>query len=83
MSSPIAPGARVLVRWAGLPHVSPCAQHLQRDLPLFQQIGTVDRIEAWRGEHHVVVVFHGIHVPPFDALWVDVFRPDELAVVAH
>ena len=78
MSSPIRPGARVLVRWAGLPHVSPCGRHLERDLPLFQQVGTVDRLEPWRGEHRVVVVFRGLHVPPLGTCWVDAFRPDEL-----
>ena len=81
MSSPITPGTRVLVRWAGLPHVSPCGRHLERDLPLFQQVGIVDRIAEWRSEHGVVVVFHGIHVPTFGSLWVDAFRPDELVPV--
>jgi hypothetical protein len=83
MSTAVSPGARVLVRWAGLPHVSPCERHLQRQLPLFQQVGSVDRIDTWRGEHRVVVVFHGLHVPPFGSLWVDVFRPDELVVITE
>jgi hypothetical protein len=82
MSAAIVPGTRVLVRWAGLPHVSPCGLHLQRDLPLFQQVGVADRIDAWRDEHCVFVVFHGLHVPPFGSLWVDVFRPDERVPVA-
>ena len=82
MRADIRPGARMLVRWAGLPHVSPCERHLQRDLPLFQQVGIVDRIDAHRGDHHVIVVFRGLHVPPFGLLWVDVFRPDEVVPVA-
>jgi hypothetical protein len=42
----------------------------------------VDRIDQQRGEHGVIVVCHGIHVPPFGSLWVDTFRPDELVPVA-
>jgi hypothetical protein len=71
----------VLVRWAGLPYVSPCGRRLQTHLPLFQNVGVVDRIDQHRGEHRVVVVFHGLHVPPFGSCWVDVFRPDELVPV--
>jgi hypothetical protein len=41
----------------------------------------VDRIDAWRGEHCVIVVFHGLHVPPFGSCWVDVFQPDKLVVI--
>jgi hypothetical protein len=41
----------------------------------------VDRIAEWRGEHGVVVVFHGIRVPTFGSLWVDAFRPGELVPV--
>jgi hypothetical protein len=73
MQPDIRLGVRVLVRWAGLPHVSPCERHPQRGLPLIQNVGTVDRIDEWRGDHRVVVVFRGIHVPPFDSLWVDAF----------
>jgi hypothetical protein len=82
MSTAIRPGTRVLVRWAGLPHVSPCERHLRRQLPLFQQVGSVDRIDEGRGEHRVVVVFPGIHAPPFGSRWVDAFRPDELVLLA-
>jgi hypothetical protein len=83
MSSPIHPGARVLVRWAGLPHVSPCSRRLPTHLPLFQSVGIVDRIDAHRGDHHVIVVFRDLHVPPFGSLWLDVFRPDELVRLAR
>jgi hypothetical protein len=59
------PGARVLVCWAGLPRVSPCSLHLASDLPLFQSVGTVDRVDERYGEHSVIVVFRGIACPPF------------------
>jgi hypothetical protein len=82
MQPDIRPGTRVLIRWAGLPHVSPCGRHLERDLPLFQQVGIVGRLDEHRGEHRVIVVCHGIHVPPFGSLWVDAFMPKELVPVA-
>ena len=74
----LSPGTRVLVRWAGLLHTSPCGVHLQKDLPLFQNVGIVDRIDDRRGDHCVVVVFPTIHIPPLGSCWVDVFIPDEL-----
>jgi hypothetical protein len=77
----ITPGARVLVRWAGVPHVSPCSLHLASDVPLFQNVGTVDRIDARYGEHCVVVVFRSIATPPFGTAWCDTFTPSELVVV--
>jgi hypothetical protein len=43
----------------------------------------VDRIDERRSAHRVVVIFHGLHVPPFGSLWVDAFRPDELVLVAE
>jgi hypothetical protein len=82
MSPTIRPGARVLVRFAGLPQSSPCQLHLVRELPLLQSVGTVDRIDAWRGDHSVVVVFRSIACPPFGSPWVDVFTPDELVPVS-
>jgi hypothetical protein len=47
----IRPGARVLLRWAGVPHASPCHLHLQADLPLFQRVGVVDKIDERYGDH--------------------------------
>jgi hypothetical protein len=82
MSPTIAPGARVLVRWAGLPRVSPCSLHLVADLPLFQNVGTVDRIDARYGDHSVVVMFLTIACPPFGSPWVDAFMPDELVLIS-
>jgi hypothetical protein len=81
MSSTIAPGARVLVRWAGLPKSSPCHLHLTLEFPLLQNVGAVDRIDERYGEHCVIVVFRGIACPPFGAPWVDAFTPDELMAV--
>ena len=81
MNDRITPGALVLVRWAGLPKSSPCQLHLVRELPLFQSVGTVDRIEEHHGEHCVVVVFRSIPCPPFGSPWVDAFIPDELVLV--
>jgi hypothetical protein len=76
MDSGIRPGTHVLVRWAGLPHVSPCHLYPVRELPLFQSVGIVDRIDGRYGEHCVMVVFRGIPVPPFGTAWCDVFTPD-------
>jgi hypothetical protein len=42
-------------RWAGLPQTSPCHLHLTSDVPLFQNVGVVDRIDERYGEHSVVV----------------------------
>jgi hypothetical protein len=78
MRPEIRPGARVLVRWAGVPHASPCHLHLQADLPLFQSVGIVDRIDERFGKHCVVVRFPTIVSPPFGSAWVDTFAPDEL-----
>jgi hypothetical protein len=82
MSPTIVPGARVLVRWAGLPRVSPCTLHLARELPLFQSVGVVDRVAARYGDHCVIVVFRGIACLPFGSPWLDAFTPDELAAGA-
>ena len=82
MDNHIQPGDLVLVRWAGLPKVSPCPLHLQRELPLFQSVAVVDRIDERRGEHCVVVVFRSTPCPPFGTPWVDAFTPDELVLVA-
>ena len=81
MQPDIRPGTRVLVRWAGLPKVSPCHRHLQSTLPLFQSVGVVDRIDDRRGGHPVVVVFPTIRTPPFGTAWVDTFAADELVPV--
>jgi len=77
----ISPGARVPVRWASLPRVSPCSLHLERDLPLFQSVGVVDRIDERYGEHSDVVRLPTITMPPFGSPWVDAFTPDEPVAV--
>jgi hypothetical protein len=61
------------------PH--PCGHHTSRDLPLFQQIGIVDRVDERYGEHRYVVVFPTLTVPPFGSAWVDSFTADELVPV--
>jgi hypothetical protein len=81
MGPVIRPGALVLVRWAGVLHFSPCHLHLARELPLFQSVGTVDRVDKRYGEHCVVVVFQAIPCPPFGGAWVDAFELDELVLV--
>jgi hypothetical protein len=81
MSPAIVRGARVLVRWAGLPRVSPCSLHLTAELPLFQNVGTVDRVDARYGDHCVIVRFPTIACPPFGSPWVDAFTPDELVAL--
>jgi hypothetical protein len=78
MSPEIRPGALVLVRWAGVPHASPCHLHPTSDLPLFQNVGVVDRIDHRRGDHCVIGVFWRIACPPFGSPWVDAFTLDEL-----
>ena len=82
MNADIKPGDHVLVRWAGVPQTSPCHLHLDRELPLFQSVGVVDRIDERRGDHCVIVVFRGIPCPPFGSGWVDAFTTDELMFVA-
>lgn len=74
----MAPGSRVTVRFAGLPAWSPCSRHLVKDLPIRGAVGIVDRIDAHRGDHSVVVRFPTITQPPFGQAWVDTFTPDEL-----
>ena len=60
MSPDIRPGARVLVRHD---RHHPCGHHTSRDLPLFQQVGVVDRLDERYGEHRgVVVVTTHLHV---------------------
>ena len=83
MRPDIRPGARVLIRWAGLPKTSPCHLHLQRDLPLFQQVGVVDRLDERYGEHRYVVGFPTLTVPPFGSAWVDSFTASELVVISE
>ena len=82
MNTAVVPGARVLVRWAGVPHASPCHRHLTSELPLFQNDGVVDRIDERRGDHCVIVVFPTIVCPPFGTAWCDVFTSDELVLVS-
>jgi hypothetical protein len=82
MHADIRPGDLVLVRHAGLPKVSPCSLHLERELPLFQSVGRVDRIDERYGEHSVVVVFPTIACPPFGSAWVDTFAPGELVLIS-
>lgn len=77
----IRPGDRVLVRWAGLPKTSPCHRHLQSELPLFQSVGVVDRIDERYGQHCLIVLFLTIRTEPFGTAWVDAFRADELVRV--
>jgi hypothetical protein len=50
-------------------------------LPLFQNVGVVDRIDERRGDHCVIVLFRGIACSPFGLPWVDAFTPDELVAV--
>ena len=78
MNTSMVQGSRVLVRWAGVLRASPCQLHLARELPLFQNVGRVDRIDDRHGEHCVVVVFRAIPCPPFGEPWVDAFTPEEL-----
>ena len=82
MNTAIVPSARVLVRWAGVPHASPCLLHLATEVPLLQNVGVVDRIDERFGEHCVIVVFRGIRTAPFGGPWVDAFTPDELLLVS-
>jgi hypothetical protein len=74
----ITPGAQVLVRFD---RHSPCGHHLLHELPLFQAVGVVDRVDARFRDHKVVVRFPSVTVPPFGAGWVDVFSPGELVVI--
>lgn len=83
MSPVIRPGARVLVRFAGLPAVSPCHLHLTSDVPLFQNVGVVDRMDERYGEHCVVVRFPTIKTEPFGEAWVDAFTPAELVLIGQ
>jgi hypothetical protein len=78
MSPEIRPGALVLVRFD---RRSPCPHHMQMSLPLFQNVGVVDRIDAHYGEHCVVVRFPTIACPPFGSPWVDAFSPGEVVLV--
>jgi hypothetical protein len=55
--------------------------HLVRELPLFQNVGVVDRVDDRYGDHCVVVRFLTIACPPFGSPWVDAFTPEELVVV--
>ena len=82
MSPAIRPGAVVLVRWASVPHASPCHLHLDRDSRLFKQVGVVDRFDERWGDDCVVLVFGGIRCSPFGSTWVDAFTPDELVLIA-
>jgi hypothetical protein len=72
------PGTRVLVRhdrcW-------PCFHHCIKDVPLFQNIGVVDRLDDRWGEHRVVVMFAPIRAPHTGEPWVDAFTPAELVIV--
>lgn len=74
----ITPGTLVLVRHD---KHRPCARHLLHSVPLFQQVGVVDRIDGRLGDHEVVVRFPTIVCPPFGEPWVDSFTADELVAV--
>ena len=75
----ITPGISVMIRhdrsWS-------CGHHRIAEVPLFQQVGTVDHLDARYGEHCVVVVFPSLLKPIFGEPWVDTFTPDELVVVS-
>jgi hypothetical protein len=75
---PLEPGFHVLIRFD---RRSPCGHHLLHDLPLFQAVGVVDRIDTRCRGHPVIVRFPTVPVPPFGTAWCDAFATGELVVI--